>query len=403
MKINTDRKEPIYGKEPNGFLYSLVCHLSRLFLKLKYNVKIDNKAISSLKPPFIVLGNHPSKLDPFIMASALSPHRINFLGTNYYFRNPILHSAFKAGGIIPKIQFYKDIRAVRLMSRVISRGGILGICPEGQRSVTGTLLPISDAIAKSIKLYKVPVVAVVSNGAYLSLPRWSSFSRRGAIEVSVKPILSADDIQKLTVKEIHEVVCKSLDYNDFEWSKRRQISFKHKKIAERIDSILHECPSCGAENAMKSEGSRLYCRHCGNTAIMDEYGLLKPENENCIVFEDAVKWFEWQKSRMSDRLRSDDFAINSRVTELRIAESLTGSYHKAGFGELVLNKEGLAFKGIINSIKEEVFFPPRVLSSMVFDFGINFEITDGKNTYCFDLEEGQDAVRFQLVVNHLFV
>lgn len=390
-----------YGKKPNSLLYFIVCRLSKIFLKIKYGIKIDNSSIKYMKPPFIVLGNHPSSLDPFIIAAAMYPHKINFLGTNYYFRNELLRPLFKLGGIIPKIQFYRDTRAVRMMNKVIARGGILGICPEGRRSTDGSQYAISDSIAKLIKLYKVPVVAVVSHGAYLSLPRWSAFSHRGSIEVSVKEVITTEQVEKLSLEKIHKTVCSSIYYNECEWNKIKKVSFKHKKIAENIHNILHKCPSCGLDKAMISKNNRLYCKLCGNAALMDEYMLFKAEKESSIIFEDAVKWLNWQKDKAKEQVQDSNFSISSVVTKLRIADAFTGPYRDAGKGEFLLNHQGLTFKGTVDSELKEMFFPLSILASISSEFGENFEITDGKNTYCFFLEDGQDVIGIELAIVQL--
>ncbi len=401
MRLNKEANKCEYGKSPNAFLYFIIYCLSKVFLKIKYRIKMENSTIKSMKPPFIVLGNHPSSLDPFIITITMYPHKINFLGTNYYFRNQLLRPLLRLGGIIPKIQFYKDTRAVRMMNKVIARGGVLGICPEGRRSTDGSQYVISDSIAKLIKLYKLPVVAVVAHGAYLSLPRWSAFSHRGSIEVSAKKVLTAEQIQKLSIEEIKTKVCSSIDYNDYDWNKIRKVSFKHKRIAENIHFVLHKCPSCGGEKAMSSKYNKLYCKLCGNGALMDEYGLFNPERESSIIFEDTVKWLNWQKSKAKEQVQSCNFSISSTASKLRIADSFTGPYHDAGKGELLLNKEGLIYKGTVHSESKELFFPLHVLASISSEFGINFEITDGKNTYCFFLEDRQDVIRIELAIMEL--
>ena len=403
MRLNKDKSKSAYGGKPNDLIYFIICWISKIFLKIKYRIKIENSSIQSMKPPFIVLGNHPSSLDPFIIAAAMYPHRINFLGTNYYFRNQLLRPLLRLGGIIPKIQSYKDTRAVRMMNKVIARGGILGICPEGRRSTDGSQYAVSDSISKLVKLYKVPVVAVVSHGAYLSKPRWSAFSHRGAIEVTVKEVLSAEQIEKLSLQELKNAICSSINYNDYEWNKVRKISFKHKKIAENLHNILHQCPSCGCEKAMAAKDSRLYCKLCGNAALMDEYEFLKPENESSLIFEDAVKWLNWQKDKAKELVQSINFSISATASRLRIADAFTGPYCNAGKGELFLNQEGLSFKGIADSALKEMFFPLHVLSSISSEFGINFEITDGKNTYCFFLEDGQDVIRIELAIQQAVI
>jgi 1-acyl-sn-glycerol-3-phosphate acyltransferase len=401
MSLNKEKDKFAYGRKPNSFLYFMICWISKIFLKIKYRIKIENSSIQSMKAPFIVLGNHPSSLDPFIIAAAMYPHKINFLGTNYYFRNALLRPLLKLGGIIPKVQAYKDTRAVRMMNKVIVRGGILVICPEGRRSTDGSQYSISDSIAKLVKLYNVPVVAVVSHGAYLSKPRWSAFSHRGSIEVCVSEVLTIEQIKKLTLEELKNTVCSSIAYNDYEWNKVRKVSFKHKKIAENIHYILHQCPSCGCEKAMAAKDNRLYCKLCSNAGLMNEYGYLKPETEGSIVFEDAVKWLNWQKDKVKEQVKSHNFSISSRVSKLRIADSFTGSYQDAGKGQLLLNQEGIIFNGFVDTAPKELSFPLKVLTSISSEFGVNFEITDGKSTYCFFLEDGQDVIRIELAIIEL--
>jgi 1-acyl-sn-glycerol-3-phosphate acyltransferase len=398
MKLSKEKSKYEYGNIPNSLLYYLICKLSKAFLKVKYNVEIKNSCIENMKPPFIVLGNHPSSLDPFIMAASMYPHRMNFLGTNYYFRNPLLRPLLRIGGIIPKIQAYKDTRAVRMMNKVISRGGILAICPEGRRSTVGSQYRISDSIAKLIKLYKVPVVTVVSNGAYLSKPRWSASPRRGSIEVNVQQVLTTQQIQELSLEEVKSVACSSIYYNDYEWNKNKKVSFKNNKSAENIHNILHMCPKCGSEKAMISGDARLYCKLCGNAALMNEYGFLIPESESSTIYEDASKWLIWQRKQARQAIKNSYFEIRSKVTKLRIADAFTGSYRNAGYGNIVYNHNGLIFQGIIDGQQGQLIFPISVLSSISSEFGVNFEITDGKNTYCFFLEDGQDVIRIELAI-----
>lgn len=390
-----------YGSKPNSLMYFIVCRLSKIFLKAKYKIKVDNNTIKNMKPPFIVLGNHPSSLDPFIISVTMYPHKVNFLGTNYYFRNRLLRPLLKLVGIIPKVQFFKDTGAVRMMNNVIARGGILAICPEGRRSTDGSQYDIPFSIAKLIRLYKVPVVAVVSHGAYLSLPRWSAFSHKGLIDVTAKEILSTEQIQRMTPEEIYKTVCNALYYNDYEWNGINKVSFKHEKIAENIHYILHKCPNCGSDKAMTAKGNKLYCKICNNTALMDEYMFFKPETEDSIIFKDTAGWLNWQREKAKEQIQNSTFSLSGTVKKLRIADAFTGSYRDAGKGQFYLNKNGLIFKGIVDSEPKEMFFPLNVIASISSEFGVNFEITDGKNTYCFYLEDGQDVILIELAIVQL--
>lgn len=387
-----------YGKKP-GIIYSFIVLLFGIFFKVIYRLKVDRKGINGIIPPFIVLGNHPSYIDPLIMGIALHPYRVNFLASNFYFRIPKLRGFLKAMGVIPKVQFHTDIRAIHLIKKVISNGGSVGIFPEGQRSIDGSNSNISFGISKLVKLYKIPVISVNSNGAYLSWPRWSSKSRRGRIECNADILIRKEEIVNMDVLEIHNRINNALSYNDYEWNRVRKIPFKGKNIAENLHYILHQCPKCCSRLSMKSRGNTLYCSSCGNTAIMDEYGFLHPENEDSVVYEDAKKWYSWQKENMRELINKDNFSINAKVKELKMADAFEGQYKSAGFGEITLKKDGLRFEGIVNDEPRDAFFPINNIWAISADLGEDFEICDGKQAWWFFLEDGQKVIEFNMAIS----
>lgn len=399
LEKNASKKKIEYGGKPIGIIYFLLVFILGVHFRVKYRFKVDKKGIKGLKPPFIVLGNHPSYIDPFIMAAALLPHKINFVTSNFYFRNPKLRSFLEAMGCIPKIQFRTDMRAIRLIKKVILNGGSVGIFPEGQRSIDGSSFNISNGISKLVKLYKLPVVLVKANGAYLSWPRWSPKSRRGHIECNVNILLNPEEISNMDVVQIHNTINNALSYNDYEWNRIKKVPFKGKKIAENLHYILHQCPKCNSRLSMKSRKNTLYCSTCGNTAVMDRYGFLHPENKDCVIFEDAAKWYSWQTENMLELIKKDDFSINAKVKELKMADAFEGEYKSAGFGEITLKKDGLHFEGIVNNEPRESFFPINNIWGISADLGSDFEICDGNQAWWFFFEDGQKVIEFNTAIS----
>lgn len=369
---------------------------------LNGSVRFDRSGIAAIKPPFIVLGNHPSLLDPALVQCALARYPCCFLTTDFYFRQPVIGKILRLFGAIPKTQFLPDIRSVRGALAVIARGGVVGIFPEGRRSIDGSCCEIPASIARLIKKMKVSVVAVKTNGGYLAWPRWSSFGRRGRVETAAKQILSAADIDLLDTGQIYAVICQALTYNDYDWNRQAKARYRHRRAAEQLHHILHQCPRCSRERKMRSQGNRLYCSACGNAAAIDEYGFLQPVDAACVVFADPVKWAAWQREAMSQRVRDGNFCIQAFATDLRVADKSNGPFRSCGCGHVSLRREGLYFHGRIDGQATDLFFPIERLPTISTEFDHDFEISDDQHAWWIFLEEEQQTVRLESAISILY-
>ncbi len=305
-------------------------------------------------------------------------------------------------GAIPKIQFLPDIRTTRGALSVIARGDIVGIFPEGRRSVDGSCCEIPESIARFIKKAKVPVVTVKTNGGYFVWPRWSAFWRSGRVETVAKQLFSVAEISNMDIGQIHSAVCQALAYNDYDWNRKAKVVYHHRKAAERLDLILHQCPRCLGEQKMWSRENRLYCSACGNTALLDKYGFLQPLNDECVVFDDPVKWTAWQHENMLALLRDEDFQLEAAVKELRVADKFYGAFRSCGYGQVSLRQEGLYFHGKVDGQMKDLFFPIAKMPTISTEFGYDFEICDDSNAWWIFLEEDQQTVRIESAISLLY-
>jgi 1-acyl-sn-glycerol-3-phosphate acyltransferase len=358
----------------------------------------DVSAIQGLKPPFVVLGNHTSNLDPALVQIVIAPWHCQFLTSNFYFRLPILGRLLTIFGCIPKIQFASDLRSTRRALAALAQGGVVGIFPEGRRSIDGSTGPITDSVARFIKMAKVPVVTVKTQGGYLVWPRWSAFWRSGKLETEAKVLFTVQQIRELSVGQIYADVCQALAYDEYEWNRQAKVECDHPKAGEKLHQILHQCPRCLAEQSMVGKGARLVCTNCENTAQVDRNGSLQPLDSRCVVFSDPVQWFAWQDGQLAASLDQGDYSFQAVVADIQVADKFYGAYRSCGSGQVELTQEGLRFAGIIDGQSQELFFPIALLPSVSTEFALDFEICDEENAWWIFLAEEQQTIRLERAI-----
>lgn len=95
----------------------------------------------------VIACNHLKWWDPFLIAVALRQYNIHFLAKEELFRNPILRFFMLKLNGIPVDRKKADVAAVRKCMRVVKKGDLLVVFPEGTRSKTGELLPFEEGAA----------------------------------------------------------------------------------------------------------------------------------------------------------------------------------------------------------------------------------------------------------------
>ncbi|MDU3153990.1 MAG: lysophospholipid acyltransferase family protein, partial [Anaerococcus hydrogenalis] len=81
---------------------------------------------------YIICANHKSFLDPIFVALAIN-RQVHFIAKKELFEIPILKSILKKLNAIPAQRDGKDLSVLRDSIKLIKKGKILGIFPEGTR------------------------------------------------------------------------------------------------------------------------------------------------------------------------------------------------------------------------------------------------------------------------------
>lgn len=120
----------------------------------------------------IMASNHLSYLDHFLMP-AVVPRQIYFISKDQHFDVPIQRWVFRQAGVIPLARGEGDEEAFQRALGVLEAGDLLGIYPEGTRSLDGKLHKGHTGVARLALAAGVPIVPIGMIGTFEALPKGS--------------------------------------------------------------------------------------------------------------------------------------------------------------------------------------------------------------------------------------
>lgn len=325
------RKNPILA---NKFLVRAGVNLyGKRYCKKQVSLT-SNADLSEIKPPYVVVASHSGFLDVCGLITLMSPNCANFvISVTQIVKWP---KAIKYMGILPKKQFTVDTSLIRDIKYVLSQNRPVAIYPEAKLSVVGTPNIIKPAIAKLIKLLKVPLVTVRFDGAYLHKPRWAKDKRFLPVKADVQVAVKAEEISSITVDEIYKRIVDNLNYDDYAYQLANGIEIDSPTLCEGLEHILYKCPNCGEEFAMTAKGNALTCSKCGNVVTQNKLGQLV----GC-KFDKVTDWYEWQRQCIKEELQSGKYFYKDCFRAEKLVKK---DYVDVGEAEITHNDQGVYAK-----------------------------------------------------------
>lgn len=113
--------------------------------------------------PAILVCNHISGLDP-VLLQAISHRLITWMMAKEYFDIPAMRWFYEAVRAIPVNRSGRDLAATRMALRVLERGRVIGIFPEGRIAENGAMLPFQTGVAMIAIKSGVPVIPAFIDG-----------------------------------------------------------------------------------------------------------------------------------------------------------------------------------------------------------------------------------------------
>jgi hypothetical protein len=224
--------------------------------------------------------------------------------------------------------------------------------PEAGYSFDGTATALPDSLGKLVKHLGVPVVMIKTFGAYHRDPLYNNLQKR-KIDVSATEeyILSPEQIAEMSVEEISAVINEEFSFDSFLWQKENHVKIGEAFRADGLERVLYKCPHCMKEGEMTGEGTRIFCRACGASYVLDEYGALIKEDGNDGKFDHVPTWYSWQRECVRRDIENGEY---SEKIDVEILVSFdTKRIYAVGDGTLIHSLDGFKLVGCDGELQYE--------------------------------------------------
>ena len=164
------------------------------------------------KPPFIIAANHSSYMDHFVLCNIVVPkydQKLHFLAKKEHFDNFFERMWHIYAGAIPLDRQKGGKKALKWAIHALRSGKIIGIYPEGTRTLNGKIQQAKTGIARLALAAKVPVVPVGIIGNFEVLPKGKIIPNMKRAKVAIgKPIYFEDNSKRITKKLLRQMTAK---------------------------------------------------------------------------------------------------------------------------------------------------------------------------------------------------
>ena len=380
-------KNKFFRKEvakPGFFFYNLLYFVASLFFVFKF--KINKKDCQKITDEsFIVIGPHTSYTDFLFAAKAVYPKRLNLISNRYFVDLKATRGVVRGVHTIPKNLFAPDVETIKKALQAKKLGCCLDMRPEGRLSSDGTCFPLANGTASLIKKLGMPVYFQSVVGGYFVKPKWRKAFQRTTVDLSIKKILSAEQVNELSIEEINQILKKYFDYDECkEYAKKEKVK-KGSVNVLGLEGILYRCPECGAEFKMTSKKDRLICQECGKEQIFDDRYLCGGKTISDL--------YRIQKSYLDEQTQ---FSLTEKCS-VKVFNNKKGVLEDCGEGVCSLTNQAITFNGVINGQDTVFTHTPKTLQALAFSVDEEFEFyVDGK-LYYFYPENRKCVVKWSII------
>ncbi len=158
------QKKETPKKKDRSVIYTIGKTLAAVLFKSFLPVKYHDVEKINIEPPFVLIANHSSLMDPVIIGVGVKKHQIRFIGKKELWGNKLAAALFNSMNMIPVDRHNSDMEAMRACMRVTREGHILGIFPEGTRHHEGLMKELESGVGLIALRSRVPLVPVYIAG-----------------------------------------------------------------------------------------------------------------------------------------------------------------------------------------------------------------------------------------------
>lgn len=189
-----------------------LCTVSRVRIRVEGAEKLPGGR-------FLLVSNHRSLYDGIVALAAFRKTPLAFIAKPGILRAPLIGNFARYCGFLPidREDARSAIRTINAAADLMKRDVCsVGIYPEGTRNRAHapgeelpTLLPFHDGVLMIAQKAKVPIVVVSTHGT-AAISRNFPF-RRSLVTLSVREVLSAEEVISARTKALSERICHILE------------------------------------------------------------------------------------------------------------------------------------------------------------------------------------------------
>ncbi|MDI3279857.1 MAG: lysophospholipid acyltransferase family protein [Bacillota bacterium] len=169
-------------------IYPLAWLIAQPFFALLFRLKVLGAENLPRRGGALLAANHVSLLDPVVLGAAVR-RRVYFMAKEELFRHPLLAALIRSLGAFPVRRGTADRRALNRATQLLAQGKVVGIFPEGTRSLDGQLQPPYAGVALLASRTGVPVIPAAILGTQNLLTKKGGFKVLTRLEVRLGPPL----------------------------------------------------------------------------------------------------------------------------------------------------------------------------------------------------------------------
>ena len=306
----------------------------------KFTYKTHGMEKIGKKEPCLILMNHSSFIDLKIASKIFFPKRYGIVCTTDGFVGKRL--LMRLLGCIPTQKFVSDMTLIRDMEYLLKKKRVSVLMyPEAGYCLDGTATPLPRKMGVLLKKLNVPVVTVITQGAFARDPLYNCLQKRKVtVRADVSCLATAEEVRNMSVAQLDEMLDKAFSFDNFRYQQENKISIIEPFRADGLNRILYRCPHCQTEGQTEGKGVMLTCKACGKTYTLDEYGYLTGEEP---AFTHVPDWYNWQREMVRQEIENGTYRLE---TDVKIAMLVnTKALYMVGEGKLIHDENGFHLTG----------------------------------------------------------
>ena len=388
-------------KRQSAALRALVNLISKKELR-DTECEFDCKGFDLVKDtPCLVIMNHSCFLDLQIAFHMMAKRPFNIVCTSDGFvgKSWLMYSL----GCIPTEKFVSDLSLIRDMRYALEKlhSSVL-LYPEASYSFDGTATPLPETVGSLIKMLKVPVVSIITEGAFLHDPLYNGLQlRKTKVKATSDLLFTSEQAKTLSADAINEKLKELFSFDNFKKQKESGTLITEPFRADGLHRVLYKCPHCKSETGMKGAGEKIVCENCGAEWTLETSGELSSPDP---VFTHIPDWYRWEREQVREETERGEYKLDIPV-DIRIMTDMNYIY-EVGEGRLIHDENGFYLTGCDGVIdyKQSPLASYSVYSDYFwYELGDMICIGDkNKLFYCFPKDKTVPVAKIRLAAEELY-